>query len=67
MLAGAVLGAASGGMYGIGPRTRPLQRSVFSFRELRRMLTYGFPLVTDGPVCLGTAFVDRLLLETRIA
>jgi O-antigen/teichoic acid export membrane protein len=62
MLAGAVLGAAGGGAYGmIRARGRYIGR--FSRPELRRMLSYGIPLVPTALSVWALTFVDRLLLE----
>ena len=62
MLAGAVLGAASGGAYGL-VRARGRYRGQFSRPELRRMLSYGIPLVPTALSVWALTFVDRLLLE----
>ena len=62
MLAGAVLGAASGGAYGL-VRARGRYSGQFSLPELRRMLSYGIPLVPTALSVWALTFVDRLLLE----
>lgn len=62
MLAGGVLGAASGGAYGL-VRARGRYSGPFSLPELRRMLSYGIPLVPTALSMWALTFVDRLLLE----
>ena len=62
MLAGGVLGAAAGGAYGM-VRARGRYIGRFSRSELRRMLSYGLPLVPTALSVWALTFVDRLLLE----
>ena len=62
ILAGAVLGAASGGAYGL-LRARGRYVGRYSRRELRTMLAYGIPLVPTALSVWALTFVDRLLLE----
>ena len=62
MLAGAVLGAASGAAFGM-VRARGRYVGRFSRPELRRMLSYGIPLVPTALSVWALTFVDRLLLE----
>lgn len=62
MLAGGVLGAATSATYGM-LRARGRYVGRFSRVELRRMLSYGAPLVPTALSIWALVFVDRLLLQ----